>query len=147
MLKDERDFNEIGKDLFMKGKLQEFEKKHGEIKGRMAITKGQIPKNMLNKLQPELLKTSNWFVVEGSFDSYDWSIGMIVGTNPVKALSEGWLIPQTKTPGVEPAKKWQEFFEKKVLESVDDHGTITLPIFSWLSDQDDLTEDITYLKK
>ena len=66
MLKDEKKFDELGQKLFMKGVLQNFEQKHGPIKGRMMVTEGKIPPEMLSKLQPELMKNPKWIVVEGS---------------------------------------------------------------------------------
>lgn len=62
MLKDEKKFDELGQKLFMKGVLQNFEQKHGPIKGRMMVTEGKIPPEMLSKLQPELMKNPKWIV-------------------------------------------------------------------------------------
>jgi hypothetical protein len=78
MLKDETKFDQLGQKLFMKGVLQDFEKKNGPIKGRMMVTEGKIPPEMLTKLQCELMNSSNWIVVEGSFDFYNYTVGMIV---------------------------------------------------------------------
>ena len=83
MLKDEKKFDELGQKLFMKGVLQHFEQKHGPIKGRMMVTEGKIPPEMLVKLQPELMKNPKWVVVEGSFDFCNYTIGMVVGLNPI----------------------------------------------------------------
>ena len=129
MLKDEKKFDELGQKLFMKGVLQNFEQKHGPIKGRMMVTEGKIPPEMLVKLQPELMKNPKWIVVEG----------MVVGLNPVRPISEGWLTPQLNHPGVKPTKNWQEFFMEKVMEKMDDNGKIDLPLYSWISDKSDLT--------
>lgn len=49
MLKDETKFDQLGQKLFMKGVLQDFEKKNGPIKGRMMVTEGKIPPEMLTK--------------------------------------------------------------------------------------------------
>ena len=140
MLKEEKKFDQLGQKLFMQGTLQEFEKKNGPIKGRMAITEGKIPPEMLNKLQPELMKNPKWKVVEGSFDFSNYTIGMVVGLNPIKPLSEGWLVPQLGHPGVQPDKHWQEFFTEKAMNSIDENGHIDLPLFTWISDKNDLTK-------
>lgn len=139
MLKDEKKFDELGQKLFMKGVLQHFEQKHGPIKGRMMVTEGKIPPEMLVKLQPELMKNSKWVVVEGSFDFCNYTIGMVVGLNPIRPISEGWLTPQLNHPGVKPTKNWQEFFMERVMENIDDNGKIDLPLYSWISDKSDLT--------
>ncbi len=142
MLQDDTQFNQLGVKLFTHGILDDFEKKNGPIKGRMMVTEGKIPPNMLKKLQPELLKNPRWLVVQGSFDFSDYMIGMVVGLNPVKPLSEGWLIPQSKNPGVELPKQWQEFFMRKVINAIDENGHIDLPMFSWISDRNDLTKTV-----
>lgn len=140
MLKDEKKFDQLGQKLFMKGELQDFEKKNGPIKGRMMVTEGKIPPEMLVKLQPELMKDPKWIVVEGSFDFNNYMIGMVVGLNPIKPLTNGWLIPQLAHPGLQPAKEWQEFFMEKVMEHIDDKGKIDLPLYTWISDKNDLTK-------
>ncbi len=91
MLKDETKFDQLGQKLFMKGVLQDFEKKNGPIKGRMMVTEGKIPPEMLTKLQSELMNSSNWIVVEGSFDFYNYTVGMIVDLTTGKPLANGWL--------------------------------------------------------
>ena len=139
MLKDQRKFDELGQKLFMKGVLQDFEQKHGPIKGRMMVTKGKIPPEMLTKLQPELVKNPNWIVVEGSFDFSNYMIGMVIGLNPVQSLANGWLIPQLNHSGVKLSQNWQEFFMEKVMDKIDDNGHIDLPIYSWISDKSGLT--------
>lgn len=140
MLKDEKKFDQLGQKLFMKGELQDFEKKNGPIKGRMMVTEGKILPEMLVKLQPELMKDPKWIVVEGSFDFNNYMIGMVVGLNPIKPLTNGWLIPQLAHPGLQPAKEWQEFFMEKVMENIDDKGKIDLPLYTWISDKNDLTK-------
>lgn len=139
MLKDEKKFDEVGQKLFMKGVLQNFEQKHGAIKGRMMVTEGKIPPEMLMQLQPELMKNPKWIVVEGSFDFSNYMIGMVIGLNPIKPLANGWLIPQLNHSGEKPTQNWQEFFMEKVMEKIDDNGHIDLPIYSWISDKSDLT--------
>ena len=94
MLKDETKFDRLGQKLFMKGVLQDFEKKNGPIKGRMMVTEGKIPPEILTKLQSELMNSSNWIVVEGSFDFYNYTVGMIVDLTTGKPLANGWLVPQ-----------------------------------------------------
>ena len=79
MLKDQKKFDKLGEKLFMKGVLQNFEQKHGPIKGRMMVTEGKIPPEMLVKLQPELMKNPKFIVVEGSFDFSNYMIGMEIG--------------------------------------------------------------------
>ncbi|RVU71855.1 MULTISPECIES: hypothetical protein [Lactobacillus] len=140
MLQNDAEFNQLGQKLFMQGVLQDFEKKHGAIKGRMMVTEGKIPPELLVKLQPELVKNPKWIVVEGSFDFSNYTIGMVVGLNPVKALSEGWLKPQMTTAGPKPSKEWQEFFMEKVLKAIDDKGHLDLPMYTWISDKSDLTK-------
>lgn len=147
MLKDDRDFNRLGEKLFLAGTLQAFEKKHGPIKGRMMVTKGKLPPEMLIKLQPELMKNPRWLVVEGSFDFFNYMIGMVVGLEPIKPLSQGWLIPQLGHPGPKPSQHWQEFFMEKVLAAIDDQGQIDLPLYSWISDKSDLTKSNQDLQK
>ena len=139
MLKDEKKFDELGQKLFMKGVLQNFEQKHGPIKGRMMVTEGKIPPEMLSKLQPELMKTPKWIVVEGSFDLSNYTIGMVVGLNPIRPISEGWLTPQLNHPGIKPTQNWQEYVLGKVMENRDENGKIDLPLYSWISDKSDLT--------
>ena len=85
------------------------------------------------------MKNPKWIVVEGSFDFSNYMIGMVVGLNPVRPISEGWLTPQLNHPGVKPTKNWQEFFMEKVMENIDDNGKIDLPLYSWISDKSDLT--------
>ena len=51
MLKDETKFDRLGQKLFMKGVLQDFEKKNGPIKGRMMVTEGKIPPEMLKYMK------------------------------------------------------------------------------------------------
>lgn len=63
-----------------------------------------------------------------------------VGLNPIKPLSEGWLVPQLGHPGVQPDKHWQEFFMEKVMNLIDENGHIDLPLFTWISDKNDLTK-------
>lgn len=140
MLKEEKKFDKLGQKLFMDGVLQDFEKKNGPIKGRMMVTEGKIPPEMLAKLQPELMKNPKWIVVEGSFDFSNYTIGMVVGLNPIKPLSNGWLTPQLGHPGMQPDQHWQEFFMEKVLDNIDDHGQIDLPLYTWISDKNDLTK-------
>ena len=139
MLKDEKKFDELGQKLFMKGVLQNFEQKHGPIKGRMMVTEGKIPPEMLSRLQPELMKNPKWIVVEGSFDFSNYTIGMVVGLNPIRPISEGWLTPQLNHPGIKPTQNWQEFFMGKVMENMDENGKIDLPLYSWISNKSDLT--------
>ncbi|AEG40303.1 hypothetical protein [Lactobacillus kefiranofaciens] len=139
MLKDQQKFDQLGEKLFMDGVLQDFEKKHGPIKGRMMVTEGKIPPEMLMKLQPELMKNPKWIVVDGSFDFSNYTIGMVVGLNPVRPISNGWLTPQLNHPGVAPTKNWQEFFMEKVMQNIDENGKIDLPLYSLISDKSDLT--------
>lgn len=140
MLKDQQKFDQLGQKLFMAGVLQDFEKKHGSIKGRMMVTEGKIPPEMLVKLQADLMKNPNWKVVEGSFDFSNYTIGMVVSLNPVKTLTQGWLVPQLGHPGPEPDAHWQEFFIKKVLDVINEKGSLELPIYTWISDKSDLTK-------
>ena len=140
MLKDETKFDQLGQKLFMKGVLQDFEKKNGPIKGRMMVTEGKIPPEMLTKLQSELMNSSNWIVVEGSFDFYNYTVGMIVDLTTGKPLANGWLVPQLGHPGMQPADKWQEFLIEKVVEAIDEKGKINLPLYVWISDRSDLTK-------
>jgi hypothetical protein len=140
MLTNDAKFNELGKKLFLDGTLQKFEQQHGPIKGRMMVTEGKIPPEMLVKLQPELVKHPQWKVVEASFDFSNYTIGMVIGLNPVQPLTEGWLIPQLRHPGLEPAKEWQEFFIEKVMSVIDKQGRLDLPMYVWISDQSDLTK-------
>lgn len=96
------------------------EKKNGPIKGRMMVTEGKIPPEMLTKLQSELMNSSNWIVVEGSFDFYNYTVGMIVDLTTGKPLANGWLVPQLGHPGMQPAEKWQEFLIEKVVDAIDE---------------------------
>jgi hypothetical protein len=64
---------------------------------------------------------------------------MVVGLNPIRPISEGWLTPQLNHPGIKPTQKWQEFFMGKVMENMDENGKIDLPLYSWISDKSDLT--------
>lgn len=140
MLIDERKFDKLGQKLFMDGVLQAFEKANGPIKGRMMVTEGKIPPEMLTRLQPELMKNPRWMVVEGSFDFSNYTIGMVVGLNPVHPIANGWLTPQLNHPGIKPDQHWQEFFMEKVMDAIDDKGKIDLPLYTWISDHNDLTK-------
>lgn len=104
------------------------------------VTEGKIPPEMLTKLQADLMKSSNWTVVEGSFDFYNYTIGMVINLNTGKPLANGWLVPQLGHPGMQPAEKWQEFLIEKVVDAIDETGKISLPLYVWISDRSDLTK-------
>lgn len=103
MLFDIEAFEKIEKELLEKGKIEEFEKENGKIKGRMMITLGNIPDDL------EIELKNDFFVFIGSFDFYDASVGVAIDKEAKEFAGGLWITPQADD-AEQPSKDWIKFF-------------------------------------
>ena len=113
--------------------ISEFEKGNGKITGRMMITLAKIPENI--KIDEN---NKSIYAFECSFDFYDVSIGVVLDTKELKALSPIWATEQV--PNAEhPDSMWIDFFLKTLAENISDDGSFGVPIYTFLNDSSDFT--------
>lgn len=131
MLIDEELFNNIEKILLEKGTISDFEKGNGKITGRMMITLTDIPEDIeIDKNKKSI------YAFECSFDFYDVSIGVVLDTKELKALSPIWATEQV--PNAEqPDSMWIDFFLKTLVENILDDGSFGVPIYTFLNNNSD----------
>ena len=77
LLRDEKAFDIVEKTLIENGKMADFEKEYGKIKGRMMVTLVDIPENLEIQLTGDKLS----YDFEASFDFYDDSVGFDLYTD------------------------------------------------------------------
>ncbi len=134
MLVNTKQFAVVEKALTDNGALERFEKENGKIKGRMMITVIDIPEEI-----PVTVKGKNFPVgFDCSFDFYDSSIGLALYTDTKEAASGFWVTQQVQ--GAEqPSQEWIEFFIKTLIENIEEDGSFGYPMYSFLTDESDLT--------
>lgn len=131
MLFDIEAFERIEKELHEKGKIEEFEKENGKIKGRMMITLGNIPDDL------EIELKSDCFVFIGSFDFYDASVGIAIDKETKELASALWITPQVDD-AEQPSDDWIEFFFRILAEYVINADGFGVPICCFLTDESEM---------
>lgn len=134
MLKDKRMFDIVEETLKNNGKLSEFEKEYGKIKGRMMITIGEIPDELGVTIEGDKKPTA----FEASFDFYDSIIGFALYADTKEAATGLWVTPQKKG-AAEPDRAWIEFFVEKLMESIRADGSFGTPVYSFVTYDRDMT--------
>lgn len=134
MLIDKVMFDTLEKELIKNGRLASFETKYGKIKGRMMITRTQIPDEFDIKLIPGKMPQA----FEASFDFYDTTVGLALYTDTKEIATDIWLTPQ-KNGAEPPTKEWIGFFIQKLVESFEEDGSYGMPIYSFVNDISDMT--------
>ncbi len=134
MLIDKKMFDVVEEMLTENGTIEEFEKENGKIKGRMMITKAEIPENY--KIKKIEGKTPVAF--EASFDFCNATLGVALYTDTKELACSIWFTPQ-KDGAKEPAREWVEFFIEKLISSINDDGFYSYPIYSFVNDTCDIT--------
>ena len=134
MLIDKEMFDKVEEFLCKKGKTVKFESEYGEIKGRMMITKADIPDGIDVRLIPG--KTPQAF--EASFDFYDSIVGLAIYTDTKEVATEIWVIEQ-RDGATTPDYVWIEFFIEKLIESINEDGSYGVPVYSFVNDNCDMT--------
>lgn len=134
MLADREQFAVVEKALTDNGVLEKFEQENGKIRGRMMITVVDIPEQINNAAK----RTKSLVGFDCSFDFYDSSIGIALYTDTKEAVGDLWITPQMK--GAEPpSREWVEFFIKTLIEHIEEDGSFGCPMYSFLTDESDLT--------
>lgn len=132
MLADEKLFNEVEKELQEQGKIQAFEKENGPVIRRMMITETAIPDNLnVQEKSPDI------HAFKATFDFYDMEIGIALDVKKLEVKTGIWMTPQV-ADAQEPSDQWIQFFMEK-LASAYDHKTFSMPVYSLISDQADMT--------
>lgn len=133
MLVDNNIFNIVEQLLSKNGTIEEFENKNGKITGRMMITLTDIPEDIeIDKNKKSI------YAFECSFDFYDVSIGVVLDTKELKALSPIWATEQV--PNAEhPDSMWIDFFLKTLVENILDDGSFGVPIYTFLNNNSDFS--------
>lgn len=135
MLIDKRAFDELENVLNEKGKISEFEKIEGDIKGRMMITlSDDIPKELDIKLETQ----GDYYIFIGSFDFYDSSVGVVYDRKSSSLASGIWITPQV-VDATPPSKEWIEFFIMTLAKNVIEEEGFGIPIYCFLTDEADMT--------
>lgn len=134
MLKDKEMFAAVEKTLRQDGRLERFETKYGKVKGRMMITRTEIPEEVDVKYIPG--KTPQAF--EASFDFYDSTVGLALYTDLRKIATGIWITVQ-KEGADPPAQDWITFFVEKLIGSMNKDGSYGIPIYSFVNDTCDMT--------
>lgn len=134
MLIDKAAFDSLQAVLSQNGQLKKFEAEYGKIKGRMMITRTQVPDGIDVEIIPG--KTPQAF--EASFDFYDSTVGMAIYTDTKEAATGIWITPQADD-AEPPAQDWINFFVEKLLEGIDEDGSYGIPIYSFINDTCDMT--------
>ena len=83
-------FDKVEEILKSNGRISEFEKEYGKIKGRMMITVGEIPDELGVTIEGDKKPTA----FEASFDFYDSIIGVALYTDTKEAATGLWVTPQ-----------------------------------------------------
>ncbi len=134
MLVDEKLFNIVEKWLRDDGHIDRFENECGPVKGRMMITRTDIPDGIEIKGSPDERPVA----FEASFDFYDAMIGIAVLLKERQVASDVWVTPQED--GAEtPSMDWVEFFIKTLFSNIGEDGSYGVPIYSLVNDVADLT--------
>ena len=117
MLVNTKQFAVVEKALTDNGALERFEKE-------------EIPVTVKGKKSP--------VGFDCSFDFYDSSIGLALYTDTKEAASGFWVTQQVQ--GAEqPSQEWIEFFIKTLIENIEEDGSFGYPMYSFLTDESDLT--------
>ncbi len=134
MLVNKAMFDVVEKKLIQNGKIAEFEQENGKIKGRMMITRTVIP----DEIDINIIAGKTPVAFEASFDFYDCAVGLAIYTDTCKAASGIWITPQAE--GAEPpTMDWIEFFIEKLLGSINDDGSYSFTIYSFVNDARHMT--------
>lgn len=134
MLDNPELFYEIEDKLIADGTIADFEKENGRIKGRMMITLGEVPPELGLKIP----KSKDVRIFICSFDFYEMALGIALNTKTLTAVTDLWLTPQVDD-AEEPSMEWVDFFINTLIESISDDGSFSVPIFSFVNDECDLT--------
>ena len=134
LLRDEKAFDIVEKTLIENGKMADFEKEYGKIKGRMMVTLVDIPENLEIQLTGDKLP----YAFEASFDFYDASVGLALYTDTMQVASGLWITPQ-KENAEPPSDDWINFFIEKLLSAIRKDGSFGIPIYSFVNDTCDMT--------
>ena len=73
-----------------------------------------------------------------SFDFYDCSLGIVLDSVKKTACSGLWITEQ-KGDAEHPSQEWIEFFIKTLLNSIDVDGSFGYPMFTFVTDDADMT--------
>ena len=134
MLADKEMFDVVEQILIKNGEIANFERENGKILGRMMITQAEIPVGI--EIQGKKGKQPMAF--EASYDFYDANVGVAIFPDTREAASGIWITPQVD--GAEsPDRSWIEFFVQKLLEGIGEDGSVGLPIYSFVTDNSDMT--------
>ena len=127
-------FERVESFLRKNGTIERFEKENGPIRGRMMITHS-APPDWLSIMERE---NEQPVAFEATFDFYDATAGIMLFLSDYSAASGTWTTEQAE--GAEtPAMEWVEFFLKTLLESFNEDGSYGIPIYSLISDTNDIT--------
>lgn len=139
MLKYQKLFQNLEDDLTKRGKIAEFERKFGPIKGRMMICETNVPANLDIKIPVDQLNDAVAF--GATFDFYAMEVGLVINVKTLEPLSSLWLTPQTDD-AVEPDEVWVKFFIEKLMLALNDPDApdgYGVPIYSFVNDTNDMT--------
>ena len=134
MLIDKEMFDTVEMILRQTGQLEEFESQYGKVKGRMMITRAQMPDGIDIKYIPD--RTPQAF--EASFDFYDSTLAIAIYPELKEAATGIWVTSQRDGADT-PAQDWINFFVEKLVESIDEDGSYGIPIYSFVTDTCDMT--------
>lgn len=112
MLIDQKMFEQLENDLTAKGIIDRFEQEQGKIRGRMMITRTDIPDELTICIDQD----RRCMAFEASFDFYDVSVGIALYMDTGKPASGIWFTPHSAN-NEPPANEWIEFFIRTLLES------------------------------
>lgn len=135
MLKDPKLFSEVEHMDIIQDRIKNFEKEEGPIKGRMMITDAIIPPELESQID---VNNPDVHAFEGTFDFYDMAIGIALNTRTQQITSGIWMTPQVDG-AEEPSKDWIGFFLEKLMSAFDEDGGYGIPIYSFVTDESDMT--------
>lgn len=136
MLKDAETFARLESALFADGARETFEATHGPLTGRAMITLTDIPEE-IQVTVGSMEDIPYLYAFEASFDFTDTTLGiaMCVNSSPLKVASPLWHTPAAE----EAPDELTRFFLETLAANVPGDGTLSLPIFVFMGEKEDLT--------
>ncbi|WP_273234220.1 hypothetical protein [Ileibacterium valens] len=131
MLADEKMMLAVEQSLKEQGVIEQFEHENGPVRGRMMITIGEVPENLVFEV-PE-----GFYPFIGTFDFYDSQVGVVFNPATMQAASGIWTTPQ-KSDAEAPDRSWIDFFVQTLVQHVQGES-FGLPVYSFVTDESDLT--------
>ena len=134
MLSNPELFERVESILRKNGTIEHFERENGPIKGRMMIDRSEPPE----WLEISERESEKPVAFEATFDFYDATVGIMLFLSDYSAASGVWTTEQVEDAET-PAMEWVEFFIKTLLESFNEDSSYGIPIYSLISDTNDIT--------